>query len=129
MRMCLLYSRTMYRLCLIKLVCVVSCWTRSESEIDCIGVFEELGSHGWTSNIAHHSLVLMLRGLHREWKQPVAFYLIRRRNKDETLVVFLMEVLVASRTNTHCSEVKNYYLHGDSRITIVITDKVFKTSD
>ena len=37
----------------------------------------------------------MLRGLHREWKQPVAFYLICRRNKDETLVIFLMEVLDA----------------------------------
>ena len=86
----------MYRLCLIKVVCVVSCWTRSQSEIDCIGGFEELGSHGWTSNIAHHSLVFMLRGLHREWKQPVAFYLICRRNKDETLVIFLMEVLDAS---------------------------------
>jgi hypothetical protein len=59
-------------------------------EIDCIGGFEDLGSHGWTSNIAHHSLVLMPHGLHKEWKQPVAFYLICESTKDGTLVIFLM---------------------------------------
>jgi len=38
----------------------------------------------------------MLHGLHKMWKQPVAFYLIRSSTKGEMLVNFLMEVLDAS---------------------------------
>jgi len=30
-----------------------------------IGGFEDLGSHGWTRNIAHHALVFIPHGLHK----------------------------------------------------------------
>jgi hypothetical protein len=40
-------------------------------------------------------LVFMLPGLHKKWKQPVAYYLIHGSTKGEMLVNFLMEVLDA----------------------------------
>jgi hypothetical protein len=42
----------------------------------CIKDFEDLGSHGRTSHIANHALVFMLRGLHKKWKESVAYCLI-----------------------------------------------------
>jgi hypothetical protein len=64
-------------------------------KIDCTEGFEDLGRHGRTSNITNHALVFMLRGLHKRWKQPVAYYLTRRSSKAEMLVNFLKEVLDA----------------------------------
>ena len=64
-------------------------------KIDCIEGFKDLGSHGRTSNIANHALVLMICHLRKMWKQPVAFCLIHRSTKGEMLVNFLMEVLDA----------------------------------
>ena len=46
-------------------------------------------------NIANHALLFMVRGLHRKWKQPVAYYLSRGSTKAEMLVQFLKEVLDA----------------------------------
>ena len=57
--------------------------------------FEDLGRHGRTSNIANHALVFMLRGLHKRWKQPVAYYVTHGSTKGDMLVDFLMEVLDA----------------------------------
>jgi hypothetical protein len=64
-------------------------------KFDCIEGFEDLGGRGRTSNIANHALVFMLRGLHKKWKQPVAYYLIHGSTKGDMLVSFLMEVLDA----------------------------------
>jgi len=64
-------------------------------KFDCIGGFEDLGSQGRTCNIANHALLFMVRGLHRKWKQPVAYYLSRGSTKAEMLVQFLNEVLGA----------------------------------
>jgi len=64
-------------------------------KIDCIEGFEDLGRHGRTSNIANHALVVMLHGLHRRWKQPIAYNLTRGSTKGDMLVDFLMEVLDA----------------------------------
>jgi hypothetical protein len=51
-------------------------------------------------------------------------------NRDCTLETKTHNQKRSTRYNTHFSEVKNYCLHGDSRITIVITDnKALKTSD
>ena len=64
-------------------------------KLGCIDGFEDLGSQGRTSNIANHALVFMLRGLHKRWRQPVAYCLIHRNTKGEILVNFLMEILDA----------------------------------
>jgi len=68
-------------------------------KIDCIEGFENLRSHGRTSSIANHALVFMPRGLHKRWKQPVAYYLICGSTKCEMLVNFLMEILDACHHN------------------------------
>jgi hypothetical protein len=67
-------------------------------KFDCIGGFEDLGSQGRTCKIANHALLFMVRGLHRKWKQPVAYYLSRGSTKAEMLVQFLNEVLGACQT-------------------------------
>ena len=76
-------------------------------------------------NEFHYSIPLFILYISetRNWKLDL--------NRDSTLETKTHNGKKRSpRTNTHCSEVKNYYLHGDSRITIVITDnKAFKTSD
>ena len=64
-------------------------------KIYCIEGFEDLGSHGRTSRIANHALVLMLHGLCKNWRL-VTYYLICGSTKGEMLVNFLMEVLDAS---------------------------------
>ena len=64
-------------------------------KFDCIEGFENLGSQGRTCNIANHALLFMVRGLHRKWKQPVAYYLSRGSTKAEMLVQCLNEVLGA----------------------------------
>jgi len=74
----------------------------------------------------HYSIplvILYIRSETSNWKPDL--------NRDSTLETKTHNGKKRSpRTNTHCSEVKNYYLHGDSRITFVITDnKSFKTSD
>jgi hypothetical protein len=61
----------------------------------CIEGFEDLGSHGRKRFVANHALVFMLHGLHKKWKQPVAYYLVRGSTKGQMLGEFLMEVLGA----------------------------------
>ena len=46
-------------------------------------------------NVANHALLFMVRGLHRKWKQSVAYYLSRGSTKVEMLVQFLKDVLGA----------------------------------
>jgi len=40
-----------------------------------------------------HALLFIVRGLHRKWKQPVAYYLSRGSTNAEMFVQFLNEVL------------------------------------
>jgi hypothetical protein len=68
---------------------------RFNQNFDCIEGFEDRGSHGRTSNIANHALVFVLHGLHKKWKQPVAYYLIHGSTKGDMFVNFWMEVLDA----------------------------------
>jgi hypothetical protein len=68
---------------------------RFNQKFDCIDGFEDLGSQGRTCNIANHALLFMVRGLHRKWKQPVAYYLSCGSTKAEMLVQLLREVLGA----------------------------------
>ena len=68
---------------------------RFNQKFNCIEGFEDLGSQGRTCNMANHALLFMVRGLHRKWKQPVAYYLSRGSTKAAMLVQFLKEVLDA----------------------------------
>jgi len=68
---------------------------RFNQKLNCIEGFEDLGSQGRTCNMANHALLFMVRGLHRKWKQPVAYYLSRGSTKAAMLVQFLKEVLDA----------------------------------
>ena len=89
MPMCLVCSDALYRQYLMKLVC---CLMFDEMPMNrksgCTEGFEDLGSHGRTSRIANHALVFMLCGLHKKWKESVAYYLIHRSIKGEMLVNF-----------------------------------------
>jgi len=68
---------------------------RFNQKFNCIERFEDLGSKGRMCNIANHALLFMVRGLHRKWKQPVAYHPSRGSTKAEMLVQFLKEVLDA----------------------------------
>jgi hypothetical protein len=68
---------------------------RFNQKFDCIEGFEDPGSKGRESYIANHALVFMVRGVHRKWKQPVAYYLSHGHTRAEMLVNFLEEVLGA----------------------------------
>jgi hypothetical protein len=67
---------------------------RFNQKLDCIEGFEDYETER-THIIANHALLFMVRGLHRKWKQPVAFYFIRGSTKANLLVRFLKEVLGA----------------------------------
>jgi hypothetical protein len=58
---------------------------RFNQKFDYIEGFEDLGSQGGTCNIANHALLFMVHGLHRKWKQPVAYYLSHGSTKAEML--------------------------------------------
>jgi hypothetical protein len=72
---------------------------RFNHKFDCTEGFEDMGSWGRTCNIANHALNFMVHGLHRKWKQPVAYYLSRRSSKAEMLVKFLNKVLGACQND------------------------------
>ncbi|XP_046402165.1 uncharacterized protein LOC124168095 [Ischnura elegans] len=64
-----------------------------QMEVDKIIGFEDLGSHGQSRMPASYALVFMLRGLLKNWCQPLAYYLC---HKDVPLVILrriLAEVL------------------------------------
>ena len=63
-------------------------------KLDCVEGYEDYGTER-TCNIINHALLFMVRGLHRKWKQPVAYYFIRGSTKAGLLMKFLKEVLVA----------------------------------
>ena len=88
----------MYRQCLIKIACVVSCLMRCQSESICISIrrLTVLKALRTLEDTAGQIVSqIMLRGLCKRWKQPVAYYLTRGSTKGDTLVDFLMEVLDA----------------------------------
>jgi hypothetical protein len=84
--MCLVCSGSLYRQYLMKLVCCLMFDEMSMSHK--FGCIEDVGNHGRTSRIANHVLVFMLCGLHKKWKESVAYYLIHWSIKGEMLVNF-----------------------------------------
>ena len=71
-------------------------------KFDCIEGFEDVGSQGRTRNITDNALLFIVRGLHRKWKQPVAYYLSCGSTKAEMLVQFLIGFLGACQCWTAC---------------------------
>jgi len=67
---------------------------RFNQKLDCIEGYEDYGTER-TCHIANHALVFMVRGLHRKWKQPVAYYFIRGSTNAGLLRKFLEDVLGA----------------------------------
>jgi len=63
-------------------------------KLDCIEGYEDYGTER-PCNIANHALLFMVRGLHRKWKQPVAYYFIHGSTNAGLLMKFLKEVLGA----------------------------------
>jgi hypothetical protein len=63
-------------------------------KLDCIEDLEKSGTE-ITFYIANHAPVFIVRGLHRKWKQPVAYCLNRGSSKANILVKFLNWVLSA----------------------------------
>ena len=89
MSMCLVCLNTLHGHYLKKLVCCLLFDEMSVShKSGSIKALEDLGSHGRTSRIAHHALVLMLCGLHKKWKESVAYCLIHGSIKGQMLVNF-----------------------------------------
>jgi hypothetical protein len=64
------------------------------SKHDCIEGAEDYATER-ACNIANHALVFKIHGLHRKWKQPVAYYFSRGSSKANLLVRFLNKVLGA----------------------------------
>jgi hypothetical protein len=94
--MCLMHFATLCKKCLRKISTVVSClmkcWpenVRFNQKFDCTEEFEDLGSQGRMCNIANHALLFMVGGLHRKWKQTVAYYLRCGSTKAEMLVTWV----------------------------------------
>jgi hypothetical protein len=67
-------------------------------KFDCIKAFDDLGGQGRTSNIANHALAFMDSGLHKKWKQPVAYYFSCGSIKAEMIVQLLSKVLDACQS-------------------------------
>jgi hypothetical protein len=75
MPMCLVQSSTVCRKYLIQTGTVVSCLIKCQLEGMSVSnrslpVLRVLR----TNNVENHALVFMVPGLHRNWKQPVAYY-------------------------------------------------------
>jgi hypothetical protein len=54
---------------------------RLNQKLHCIEGFEDYGTER-TRFTANHALLFMVRGLHRKWKQPVAYYFIHGSTKE-----------------------------------------------
>ncbi|KAK3920106.1 DNA transposase [Frankliniella fusca] len=60
---------------------------------DTVEGFEDFGVGGRTDREANHCLVVMVRGLCKEWKMPVAFYPVNGTCPSTTLAVLLPQVI------------------------------------
>ena len=60
---------------------------------DKIEGYEDLGSLGRTCRVADHALVFMVRGIRRNWKMPVAYYLIAGTVPTEVLYQLIQEMI------------------------------------
>lgn len=55
--------------------------------------YVDLGSLGKSNDIANRVLVFMIRGLNKEYKQPIAYYFTKDSIKTGSLVILLKEII------------------------------------
>src|SRR5258705_7802741 len=60
---------------------------------DVVDGYEDMGSYGRSDTVATHALVLMLRGLHYNWKQPIAYFLSSGTTKSSILKEIAVEAI------------------------------------
>ncbi|XP_034246904.1 uncharacterized protein LOC117648507 [Thrips palmi] len=56
---------------------------------------EDYGSHGKTTGLADKALVFMAQGLHKKWKLPVAYYLVKGQTPTNVLARLVKDVVAA----------------------------------
>lgn len=67
---------------------------RYDSASDSVHGFENLGNHKEPGNeVANLLFVVVLRGLRRPWKQPIAYYLASHSITPDILQRILMDIL------------------------------------
>lgn len=57
--------------------------------------FVKCGNHYKTNALADHAMVFMVRGLHRKWKQPVAYYFTQHGMKVPDIVRNIKQIITA----------------------------------
>jgi len=61
--------------------------------LDEIEGFEDLGSLGRTNKLGSHALVLMIRGLYKNWKFPFSYYFTGSGIKGDSLTTIVKEAV------------------------------------
>lgn len=69
---------------------------RYEAHLDHFTGFEDVGSQGRTTKVADEGLVAMLRGVHSNWKQPIAHYFCNHSVKQDRFWGIVLENLRAA---------------------------------
>ncbi|KAJ8870774.1 hypothetical protein PR048_027073 [Dryococelus australis] len=68
-----------------------------DNKSDAIAGFQNLGDNGESPKVGNRALVFMVKGLGKQWKQPVAFYFTRGTLESETSVKLMCSVLQACK--------------------------------
>jgi len=69
---------------------------RYEAHRDHYTGFEDVGKQGRTTKIADEGVVVMLRGIHTNWKQPIAHYFCNHSVKQDRFYGIIDECLIAA---------------------------------
>lgn len=65
---------------------------------DMVYGFENFGRNEKNKTLCDHVLVFLLRGIHRKWKQPIAYYFCQSATKTPQLIKCINEVITAVQT-------------------------------
>jgi len=65
---------------------------------DMVYGFENFGINEKSRILCDHVLVFLLRGIHRKWKQPIAYYFCQSVTKTPQLIKCINEVITAVQT-------------------------------
>lgn len=111
-------------------------------KLDQIIGFEDYGDLGRENVVANHALVFMARGLHKKWKQPVAYYYckdVTKTNRLKSLIVKVIESLqnvglhvictICDQGSTNRAALQNLVASHPSNIDIGDHGLIFKIND